>query len=71
MSKLRAALWFAELDALGLSAGGVESKEEANDMNIGLLARVVKGVFEARPDGPKPKSSCIAESVAVGCCCCC
>ena len=48
-------------------SGDSESKVEANDMNMGLLAIVVYGAFEARPvPGPKPKSIWIAPSVAVG-----
>jgi len=50
----------------GLSVSG-PSNDDANDMKTGLLARVVKGVFGASPGvPPKPKSRCIAESVAVG-----
>ena len=48
-------------------SGDSESKVEANDMNMGLLAIVVYGAFEAKPvPGPNPKSIGIAPSVAVG-----
>lgn len=49
------------------ASGDRESNVEANDMNMGLLAIVVYGAFEAKPVlAPKPKSICIAPSVAVG-----
>lgn len=49
-------------------AGGDGSNEDANDMNMGLAAIEVYGAFEAKPVvAPKPKSICIAPSVAVDC----
>jgi len=47
--------------------GDRASKVEANEKNMGLLAIVVYGAFEAKPEpGPNPKSIWIAPSVAVG-----
>lgn len=57
-----------EPDADGVGLAGL-SKVDAKDMNMGLLAMEVYGALEARPVpevAPKPKSICIAPSVAVG-----
>lgn len=48
-------------------SGDSESKVEAKDMNMGLLAIVVYGAFDESPVlAPNPKSICMAPSVAVG-----
>lgn len=52
---------------VSLEGGVKESKVEVKDMNMGLLAIVVYGELEAKPVlAPKPKSICMAPSVAVG-----
>lgn len=63
MSKL-----YALCGSVVLTAGEAESNVDAKDINIGLLAIVVYGVLFVKPGlavAPKPKSICIAPSVAV------
>jgi hypothetical protein len=56
------------LESLVLLGGESESNVDANDMNMGLLAIVLYGVLADKPVlEPKPKSICMAPSVAVCC----